>query len=228
MRAKLCETQTSWYASVPFAKGFNTQINKGHCLCFESSLKVFSHSSLKQCCSYLKAVTLNSWVSGFPVETELMHLINNNVSPGTVASSLMKCIKEREHYCFQHSLHHHAKIFKWWKHWMIFFFFFAALLDSEEKYVIWLDVYRILMKCFVISCQSRKSLWNGRVLHHSYSLGVGCLRPWIVWHSKSNFMSNLRVIRELVWSSLHDEESRDELWESNSWGERYCLLLFAL
>lgn len=109
-----------------------------------------------------------------------------------------------------------------------FFFFFAALLDSEEKYVIWLDVYRILMKCFVISCQSRKSLWNGRVLHHSYSLGVGCLRPWIVWHSKSNFMSNLRVIRELVWSSLHDEESRGELWESNSWGERYCLLLFAL
>lgn len=123
MRAKLCETQTSWYASVPFAKGFNTQINKGHCLCFESSLKVFSHSCLKQCCSYLKAVTLNSWVSGFSVETELMHLINNNVSPGTVASSLMKCIKEREHYCFQHSLHHHAKIFKWWKHWMIFFFF---------------------------------------------------------------------------------------------------------
>lgn len=40
-------------------------------------------------------------------------------------------------------------------------------------------------------------------------------------------MSNLRIIRKLVWSSLHGEESRDELWERNSGGEGYCLLFFS-
>lgn len=126
VRVTLSKTQKkkkSWGTSVPFAEGFiTTQPNKCHCLCFESSPQGVQ-SFQPQAVLSLKAVTLNSWASGFPVETEVLHLINNNVSP-SVPSPLMRCIKESEHYCFQRPLHHHAKISKWWKHWMIFFQFF--------------------------------------------------------------------------------------------------------
>lgn len=76
--------------------------------------------------------------------------------------------------------------------------FCCSTFSFRGKNVIWLDVYGILMKGFVTSCQFRKPSWSGRVLHHPVSLGLGPHRPWKVCHSKNHFMSTLRVVRKLV------------------------------
>lgn len=150
------------------------------------------------------------------METELMHLINNIVPCGTLASSMMKTIKGCDNYCFQYPLRDHMKIFKWQKHWMLSA---AALFVSEEKRSFWLDLYGILMKGFVISHQFRKPSWSGRVPHHPVSLGCGPCRLRVVHHSKNHFTSTLRVVRKLVSHILRLEKSRDELWERHSWAE---------
>lgn len=118
-----------------------------------------------------------------------MHLINNGVPCGTVASSLMKWIKESENYFFQYPLHDDREIFKWQKHWMVFA---ALLLVSEEK----MSFGWICMEYW--SHQFRKPAWSRRVLHHPISLGLGTRRPRLVCYSKNHFMSTLGVVRELV------------------------------